>query len=121
MKRLLVMLLGLSIVLGACNGGTEDLSENTDAVTEEEAEATENKSDTEEEEGRLEGGTISPEELIENSCAECHAGDFALNEGAYDMSLEEMEDIILNGIGTMPAIDVNDDEATAIAEYLIDR
>ena len=95
-KWLTVLILGLVLVLGACGG------------------------DDAEEAGDDEIDVAAAEELVKSNCASCHSGDFELVPGDYDLSLEEMEDIILNGVGEMPAIDVTDEEATLISKYLVD-
>lgn len=65
------------------------------------------------------------EELVGGSCIGCHGQNLegasgpALTslEGKY--SAEEIADIVLNGIGSMPAMPVNEVEADAIAQYLL--
>lgn len=117
-KLLMAFLLGLSLFLVACGGddGSQEPAETEDATETEEVEAEESEDEATDE---GEGEAVSAvEELYEDSCASCHAGDFALTPGGEDFSVAELEEIILDGIGDMPAIDVSDEEATLIAEYL---
>jgi|SRR5690625_1281140 len=95
-KWLLAIVLGSILVLGACGGGDDASDDGGESVA---AEA---------------------EELVKDNCASCHSGDFELVAGETGFSADELEDIIKEGIGGMPSIDVSDDEATAIAEYLAD-
>ncbi|MBU8905682.1 cytochrome c550 [Desertibacillus haloalkaliphilus] len=65
------------------------------------------------------------EDLVNQSCISCHGNDLtgvsgpAINalEGQY--SEDEIADIVLNGIGGMPAMPHNEVEAEAIATYLL--
>lgn len=95
-KWLLAVVLGSILVLGACGGGDSDDGGDSESVSAE------------------------TEELVKDNCASCHSGDFELVAGDTGYSADEIEDIIKDGIGGMPSIDVSDDEATAIAEYLAD-
>jgi mono/diheme cytochrome c family protein len=62
--------------------------------------------------------------LYENACIACHGADGKLGlSGAKDLSAtimeaDAMKEIILKGKGMMPAAQVNDEQATAIAEYV---
>lgn len=107
-KWLLAIVFGSVLVLGACGGddGGNEGDGGDDASTEDE--------------GASESVTAEVEELVKDNCASCHSGDFGLTPGDTGFSEDELVDIIKDGIGDMPAIDVSDDEATAIAEYLAD-
>lgn len=58
------------------------------------------------------------------NCALCHGGDGKLGAaGAKDLTtsvldIEGIKEIILHGKGAMPAAQVNDEQATAISEYV---
>lgn len=64
------------------------------------------------------------ESLFKANCVLCHGNDGKLGaSGAKDLSAStmdaaEMKQIILNGKGLMPSANVNDEQATAIAEYV---
>jgi len=104
-KWLLAIVFGSVLVLGACGGDDG----GGDGAGSDEAEA-----------GESESVVADVEELVKDNCASCHSGDFELVPGDTGFSKDELVDIIKEGIGSMPAIDVSDDEATAIAEYLAD-
>ncbi len=63
-------------------------------------------------------------ELYKINCATCHGGDGKLGlSGAKDLTVTEMDEasiknIILNGKGMMPAAQVSEEQATAIAHYV---
>ncbi|GAF65940.1 cytochrome c551 [Bacillus sp. TS-2] len=88
-------------------------------------EAEENGEGTEEEVVEIDDPITAGEELAQQSCISCHGGDLTGGmgpdisnlEGTY--SVEEIQDIILNGYESMPAINVNEVEADAIAQYLL--
>lgn len=62
--------------------------------------------------------------LYEANCKLCHGTDGKLGmAGAKDLTLSALDvagikDLILHGKGAMPAADVNDEQATAIANYV---
>lgn len=100
-KWLLAIVFGSVLVLGACGGddGGDDATSD---------------------DGESESVTAEVEELVKDNCASCHSGDFGLTPGDTGFSEDELVDIIKDGIGDMPSIDVSDDEATEIAKYLAD-
>lgn len=113
-KGLMAILFGLLFVLGAC-GGSDDQT-----VEDEAKEEVVDEEVTEEESKEVEeGAVVDPEELVKDHCASCHTGDFQLVAGESEQSFEEMKEIILEGIGSMPAIEVTEEEADAISEYLV--
>lgn len=133
MKKWLFVLLGsLLVVLAACGGTSDDaeevetnepqeevVEENEEITDETEVEADEAEEAEEDEATEVaEGDVVEPEEIYKESCASCHSGDFDFGQGEVDLSVEEIEDLILNGIGNMPAIDVSEEEANALAIYL---
>lgn len=95
-KWLVTMLIGILFALGACSNETEEATSEAGEVDVEEM-----------------------EEILKDSCISCHSGDFALSAGETDLPVEDIQDLILNGIGTMPAIDsVSEEEALELAKYL---
>lgn len=103
-KWLLALGLGSILVLGACGGGGDSGSEGDDS------------GDT---------SVAAGEQAYKDSCASCHGNDLeggagpALEGVGSDYSVEEIEDIIENGIGSMrPMKSVTDEDRTAIAEWL---
>jgi|SRR5690625_1266350 len=114
-KWLMAVVLGTVLALGACGGGGSDDAADTgsDANTEE------NGGDTVD--------TAAAEEAYKGKCASCHGQDLSGNNGpdltsiGSKYSAEEIEDIIVDGIGTMPPGLLSGDEATAVAEWLADH
>ncbi|HLS07418.1 MAG TPA: cytochrome c [Bacillota bacterium] len=104
-KWLLALGLGSILVLGACGGGGDDGGgESSDGG---------------------DSSVAAGEEAYQDSCASCHGGDLeggagpALDNVGADYSVEEIEDIIENGTGSMPAMkNISDEDRTAIAEWL---
>ena len=68
-----------------------------------------------------------PEEIFESNCASCHGGDLSGGAGpdltsvGSDHSEEEIEDIIINGQGSMPPGLVPDEEAAILAGWLAEK
>lgn len=89
------------------------------------AEMNADDADLDEEVVEFDDPVAAGEELAEQSCIGCHGGDLTGAsgpditglEGTY--SDEEIADIIINGVGGMPPIDVNEVEADAIAQYVL--
>jgi mono/diheme cytochrome c family protein len=74
-----------------------------------------------------EGTTIAAKDgasLYNTNCASCHGGDGKLGmSGAKDLSVSVLDvagikEIIMHGKGVMPAAQVNEEEASAISEYV---
>lgn len=69
----------------------------------------------------------SPEELFQNQCASCHGGDLSggagpnLQEVGSRYSAEEIEEIIINGKGSMPPGLYTGEQATQVAEWLAEQ
>jgi mono/diheme cytochrome c family protein len=63
--------------------------------------------------------------IYEANCAVCHGNDGKLGmAGASDLSQtklsqSEIASIILNGKGAMPKVKMTDDQANAVAEYIL--
>lgn len=71
--------------------------------------------------------TDDPEALFENNCATCHGDDLSggmgpdLTQIGNTHSADEIKEIILQGQGDMPAIDVEDEQAEALADWLSEK
>lgn len=81
-------------------------------------EARENPEETEETED------LSVEDVFKNNCASCHGDDLEgdngpnLTEVGSRLSEEDIEDIIVNGKGSMPPGQASNEEAAELAEWL---
>ncbi|HLS22516.1 MAG TPA: cytochrome c [Pseudogracilibacillus sp.] len=70
--------------------------------------------------------TSDVEAIYANSCAACHGDDLSgavgpdLTAVGGSLSAEEIEDIILNGLGSMPPVSVSEEEAAELAEWLVE-
>lgn len=115
-KWLMAVLFGTMLVLSACGGGG---SSDTDTDAPDDGAATEE-----------DGGSVdasAAEDAYKSSCASCHGQDLsggvgpALDSVGSKMSADEIEDAIVNGVGTMPAGLLSGDDATAVAEWLADH
>ncbi|MGM0876475.1 MAG: cytochrome c551 [Bacillota bacterium] len=108
--KLLALLLGTSVVLGACGGAEEPNEEAT------EEEATE---------GETAGGDA--EKIVQQNCIGCHgenleggAGPQLTEVGAkYDQG--EIKNIIINGQGGMPKGILDDADAEVVSEWLAEK
>ena len=66
--------------------------------------------------------------LYDSNCAVCHGADGTGEDGQYPdltvavptLTAEEINTIILDGQGTMPDLNIAEDEAQAITDYLVD-
>lgn len=71
--------------------------------------------------------TTDAESIYASSCASCHGADLTGGVGpdlttvGSKLSKEEIEDIINNGIGSMPPGLVGPEEATVLAEWLSEK
>lgn len=122
-KWLMAVLFGTVLVLGACGGGgdTNDTEEPAD---------TEESADEGAEESADDGGavdTAAAEDAYKQSCASCHGQDLSGGAGpdlttiGSKLSASEIEDIIVNGQGSMPGGLLSGDDATAVAEWLAEH
>ena len=100
------LLLGILTCMMACTGKEDDTgSSDTD-------------SDTDSEE--VDGATV-----FEDNCVACHGADGTGGAGADltaevpGMTEEEVQDVVLNGSENMGAISVSEDEAAAVATYVV--
>lgn len=119
-KWLMAVLLGTVLVLGACGGGGDTAEPDTGA---------DDTTDTEEpaDDGDAGDATVdvaAAEDAYKSSCASCHGQDLEggvgpeLDAVGSSMSADEIEDIIINGAGSMPAGLLSGDDATAVAQWL---
>lgn len=110
-KWLLGTVFASALVLGAC-GGSGD--------TKNEAETNDTGGDTTEE-------VSEAEKLYQQSCASCHANDLSgqagpgLTDVGSNLSEDEIEKIIIEGKGSMPAGLVGDDDAKILASWLAEK
>lgn len=108
-KWVFTILFGSALVLGACGG---DDATNNDA-------------------GDNNGNAVEvadAESAYKNSCAGCHGDDLTgasgpdLTEIGSKYSADEIEDIIENGVGGMPAMpSVSEGDRTEIADWLASK
>lgn len=123
-KWLVAVLFGAALVLGACGGGTDDNGNNGAANND-------NNNAEQNDKAEDQGGTVdtaAAEKLYENNCSGCHGADLTggmgpdLTKVGSTHSAKEIEDIIHNGTGQMPAqSQVSDEDATTIANWLADK
>lgn len=117
-KWLMAVLLGTVLVLGACGGGGDDAADDT-SVNE--------GTDTEESADDATVDSSAAEELYQQSCASCHANDLSGGVGpeltsiGSSMSAEEIEQVILDGVGSMPPGLLQGDDAKLVAEWLAEK
>jgi cytochrome c551 len=113
-KWLLAVLFAAVLVLGACGGGDDD------TATEEPADT--GDTDTEE---TVESG--AGEDVYQQNCASCHGADLSggagpdLTSAGSNFSEDELEDIIVNGTGSMPAQNVSGDDLDALVSWLSEQ
>ncbi|MCA0970056.1 cytochrome c [Halobacillus litoralis] len=87
----------------------------------------ENGGEHQEESGGDTAASSDPEQLFQNSCASCHGGDLSggagpnLQEVGSRYSAEEIQDIIVNGKGSMPPGLYTGEEAQIVAEWLAEK
>lgn len=132
-KWLMAVLLATILVLGACGGSDDTPDENDgtneDVNTEEPAdnEATEDEADEGADAGDATYDVAAAEEAYQQSCSACHAADLTggvgpdLNAVGASLSADEIEDIIQNGVGSMPSVSLDDDDRAAVSQWLADK
>ncbi|MFP3892115.1 cytochrome c [Exiguobacterium indicum] len=117
----LLLALGLSttLALAAC-GGSDDSSSSDSSSTKEESTMNDDSSKTE--------TAVDAEKIFANNCASCHGNNLEGNVGpnltkvGSKYSSEEIQEIIKNGKGQMPAgILKEDEEIVAVADWLADK
>lgn len=110
--KLLALLLGTSVILGACGGAEEPQEEAAETPTE----GTE---------GETAGGDA--EKIVQGNCIGCHgqnleggAGPKLTEVGAkYDK--DEIKNIIINGQGSMPKGILDEADAEVVASWLAEK
>jgi len=114
-KKLLAMMLGAGLVLGACGGGNDDNTGDTN-----------NDANT----GTSGGGetaSADAEAAYQKSCIGCHGGNLEgasgpeLSDVGSRLSEDEIHTIILEGKGNMPPGLLKDEEADAVAKWLSEK
>jgi cytochrome c551 len=107
--KLLALMLGTSVILGACGGGEEEPQEEATGTTE---------GDT---------ATADAEEIVNQSCIGCHGqnleggGGPNLTEVGAKYNKDEIKDIIVNGKGSMPKGILDEAEAEVVASWLAEK
>jgi cytochrome c551 len=100
--KLLTLLLGTSVILGACGGGEEP---------------------KEEAKGEASGDA---ETIVQQSCIGCHGENLEgkngpdLREVGAKYDKEEIKEILINGRGGMPGV-LQDADAEVVATWLIEK
>lgn len=120
LKNLLLALgLGTTLALGAC-GGSDDSSSSDSSSTKEESTMNDDSSKTE--------TAVDAEKIFANNCASCHGNNLEGNVGpnltkvGSKYSSEEIQEIIKNGKGQMPAgLLKEDEEIVAVADWLAEK
>ncbi|KAB2336805.1 cytochrome c [Cytobacillus depressus] len=108
-KKLLAFLMGTSLVLAACGGGTA--KDKNEPAT--------NKGG-----GETTAGAGDAQKMYDQKCSSCHGANLegtvgpALNKIGSQLSKEDIENVIANGKGAMPKGLLQGDEASAVAEWL---
>jgi cytochrome c551 len=99
--KLSALLLGISIILGACSGGEEEATGETT--------------------------TADAETITQQSCIGCHGQNLgggsapSLTEVGAKYSEDEIKDIIINGQGGMPGGLLDDAKAEVVAQWLAEK
>ncbi|AIF43406.1 cytochrome c550 [Virgibacillus sp. SK37] len=74
-----------------------------------------------------EGASDDPQAIFEGNCASCHGADLSggagpdLTQVGSRLSAEEIQDVIINGKGSMPAGMATADEAKILADWLAEK
>ncbi|MBP2078921.1 cytochrome c551 [Oceanobacillus polygoni] len=110
-KWLVAVLFGAVLALGACGAGDDNASDDT---------GTDDSN----------GGAVESaagEEVYKANCAACHGADLSggagpdLAEVGSKYSQAEIEDIVTNGKGSMPAINVAGEDLDALTSWLSEK
>ncbi|WP_214842378.1 cytochrome c551 [Exiguobacterium sp. s150] len=107
-KWMMAIGLGAMLTLGACGGGDEEDTSGNDSGTT--------------------TGSIDAEAVYAQNCAACHGANLegmsgpALTDVGARLSAEDIEGIIRNGKGAMPAnVIQDDDEIAAVSAWLAEK
>ncbi|WLR50549.1 cytochrome c [Bacillus tianshenii] len=130
-KKLLAMLFGSALVLGACGGGGENNASEEPAEQPAEEQPAEEQPAEEPAEGTEgEGGavdTAGAEEVYQQSCASCHGQNLEggvgpkLADAGSRLSKDDIMSIIQNGQGSMPAGLLQGEDAEKVAAWLAEK
>jgi cytochrome c551 len=135
-SKLFAILFGLVLMLAlaACGGNDNDNDTgNNDTGTDTEEPAEQDGGEATEEDGGEAGGdggtvdTAAAEQIFANNCAMCHGADLSGGAGpnlqtiGSKYSQEEIHDIIVNGKGGMPAVNISDEDANTVAAWLASK
>ncbi|WNS75067.1 cytochrome c [Bacillus sp. DTU_2020_1000418_1_SI_GHA_SEK_038] len=110
-KKLLALLMGTSLVLAACGGGDDNAADEKDTGTTNGGETTT-------------AGAGDAQKLYDQKCSSCHGANLEgtvgpkLSDAGAHFTKEEIEGIIANGQGAMPAGLLKGDEAAQVSEWL---
>ncbi|MEK5071415.1 cytochrome c551 [Sporosarcina sp. FSL K6-1508] len=110
-NKLLAVMLGAVLVLGACGGDKAKDKDTTTGTT---------GNDT---------ASVDPEKVVQTSCVSCHGGNLDLKGGMGPdlsqvgdrLSETEIHDVIINGRGSMPPGLIKGAEADAVAKWLSEK
>lgn len=123
MKKFLTAI-GVVALLTACGGGDEEAPVDEETPTTEEAPADETPADEEAPADETAGDfdATAARDTYEKSCIGCHGGNLEGGAGpaltGTGLTAAEIEDAILNGIGAMPAQNVDPADAANLAKWL---
>lgn len=98
-KKVLVVVFGFLLILAACGGG-----DDTDG-----------------------GGDSAGEKLYANNCAVCHGGNLQGGGGpkltglSSKYSSEDIQEIIKNGKGSMPPVNMSEEDAKTLADWILEQ
>ncbi|WP_249871307.1 cytochrome c551 [Oceanobacillus saliphilus] len=113
-KWLVAILFGTVLTLAACGGATDDGgTDDTDTGT-----------DTEESAGGGAVDTAAAEQVYQANCAACHGADLSGGAGpelaqvGSKYSADEIAEIITNGIGSMPPMNVTGEDLDELSNWL---
>ncbi|MFD2922589.1 cytochrome c551 [Halobacillus naozhouensis] len=119
-KKLLTVLFGTALMLGACGGGggSEEGAESGGG---------DNGGSSSEEQAKSEVNVQAAEQAYEQTCASCHGGDLSgavgpsLKQIGSKYSAKEIADIIKNGKGQMPPQGGNVENVENLANWLANK
>ncbi|WP_339227337.1 cytochrome c551 [Oceanobacillus sp. FSL K6-2867] len=109
-KWLVAVLFGALLVLGACGAGEDNASDDAG---------------TDDSNGTVE--TTDGEEVFKANCASCHGADLSGGAGpslaqvGSKYSQEEIAEIVKNGKGSMPAVNVAGEDLDALTSWLAEK